>query len=353
VIARGAAHRRLRRPQLGFVGLGWIGLHRMQAIVESGAADCVAIADPDPGALERARTVAPDAQVAAGFEALLERELDGVVIATPSALHAEQAARALERGFAVFCQKPLGRSADEVRSVLARAMQRDRLLGVDLSYRYTDAAVQLRRLVQSRELGDVYAVNLLFHNAYGPDKPWFYDARQAGGGALLDLGTHLIDLALFILDYPEVCSVASQLFVQGRPLRDRALDVEDYAVAQLALDTGVALSVSCSWRLHAGCDCEIEASFYGPKGGAQLRNVAGSFYDFRSDALVGTARRSLSEPPDDWGGRAAVAWAAQLARSSRFDPEAKRLLAVAEVLDSIYLGARREPTVEAEPTCAS
>jgi predicted dehydrogenase len=345
------------RPKLGFLGLGWIGLHRMQAIAASGLAEIAALCDPDAAALDNARRVAPGALAVSSFEALLERELDGVVIATPSALHAAQAKRALQRGAAVFCQKPLGRSAQEVRDVLQSARRADRLLGVDLSYRHAQAVTHVQRLVQSGELGHVFAANLVFHNAYGPDKRWFYDPQQAGGGALVDLGIHLLDLALWILDYPQASPIASQLFVHGRPLRDRASQVEDYALAQLSLGSGLALSLSCSWRLHAGCDCVIEASFYGTRGGARMRNVAGSFYDFEAEALSGTARRALSVAPrDEWGGRAAVAWTEQLARNPRFDPQAERLWDVAHVLDEIYAqacGQSAEPALEGARTCGS
>src|SRR5690606_772649 len=162
--------------------------------------------------------------------------LDGVVIATPSALHAEQAEAALERGLAVFCQKPLGRTAAEARRVVAAARAADRLLAVDLSYRFTAGMQRIRGLVQRGELGHVYAADLRFHNAYGPDRPWFRDPRQAGGGCLIDLGIHLVDLALWTLDFPAVLDARGRLFTRGAPLTDAAAAVEDYAVAELELE---------------------------------------------------------------------------------------------------------------------
>jgi hypothetical protein len=72
------------------------------------------------------------------------------------------------------------------------------------------------------------------------------------------------------------------------------------------------------------------------EGGAALRNVDGSFYDFVADRLDGTAKRVLATPPDAWGGRAAADWARRLAAGARFDPDAERLVDVARVLDRIY-----------------
>jgi predicted dehydrogenase len=64
-------------------------------------------------------------------------------------------------------------------------------LGVDFCYRFLDETVAVRELVESGELGEIYAVDLVFHNAYGPDKPWFYDRTQSGGGCVVDLGNTL------------------------------------------------------------------------------------------------------------------------------------------------------------------
>ena len=71
-------------------------------------------------------------------------------------------------------------------------------------------------------------------------------------------------------------------------------------------------------------------------GGAALRNVNGSFYDFTAERFRGTARETLAAPPDEWGGRAVCDWAARLAAGERFDPAAWQLVAVAETLDRLY-----------------
>jgi predicted dehydrogenase len=324
------------RPRVGFLGVDWIGRHRMQAILGTEAVDVVAIADPSPEMAAEAGKLAPDARLVSTLDDILDAGVDGVVIATPSAMHAEQSIRALERGVAVFCQKPLGRTAAEVRAVVDAARGADRLLCVDLSYRFTDGMRRIRDLLGSGELGHIYAVDLVFHNAYGPDKPWFYDPALSGGGCVMDLGVHLVDLALWALNNPGVTDVSGRLFAGGEPLRDLASQVEDYAVATVGLDSGAVMQLACSWRLQAGCDAMISASFYGTGGGAALRNVNGSFYDFTAERYRGTARETLASPPDEWGGRAAADWATRLAAGERYDPLAERLVEVARVLDRIY-----------------
>jgi predicted dehydrogenase len=321
------------KPRVGFVGTGWIGRHRMEAMLATGVIEAAAICDPSAECIAEATKLAPEARVVPDFQDMLAIGLDGIVIATPSAMLAEQTVRALASGAAVFCQKPLGRNADEVTASIGAARAADRLLGVDLSYRHTAGGRAIVELVRSGALGRVFAVDLAFHNAYGPDKPWFYDPALSGGGCVIDLGVHLVDLALWALDFPQIGTVQAALFSEGGPLAPGK--VEDYAIASFtAGDAQVRLA--CSWRLHAGRDAVIEAAFYGTGGGAALRNVSGSFYDFTAERFNGTATERLTDPPDAWGGRAAAAWAEQLTRAPGYDPAAEQFLLSAEVLDRIY-----------------
>jgi predicted dehydrogenase len=151
----------------------------------------------------------------------------------------------------------------------------------------------------------------------------------------MDLGVHLVDLALWTLDFPAVTDVRATLFADGAPLRSTPEAVEDYALATLTLERGGVAQLACSWRLHAGQDAVIEVHFYGTAGAASLRNVNGSFYDFSAELCRGTTRTLLASPPDAWSGRAAVDWATRLAEGARFDAEAERLIEVAAVLDRI------------------
>ena len=325
-----------RAPRLGFLGTGWIGRDRLQAVAASGAGEIAGIVDSVPACAEAARVLAPRATVMESLDELLDAGLDGLVIATPSALHAGQSVAALERGLAVFCQKPLGRSAEETIRVVDAARDADRLLAVDLSYRHVDAARRVRDLVSSGALGEVFAAELVFHNAYGPDKPWFHDPALSGGGCVIDLGIHLVDLALWTLGQPAVSAVSARLFAGGLPLAGRTDVVEDYAVATLDFEGGGVARLACSWNLSAGRDAVIGAEFFGTNGSAALRNVGGSFYDFTATHARGTREETIARPPDAWGGRAVVAWARQLARDPGYDPDAERLVELAAAIDGIY-----------------
>jgi predicted dehydrogenase len=299
------------RPRIGFLGAG-TGRHRMEAL----ACD--------------------DLARVGSLEELPEHELDGVVIAAPTALQAEQAVAALERGLAVFCRNPCVGDAEETRKVLRAAREADRLLAVDLSYRHVEALRAAQGLVADGEIGLVHSLDLTLHNARGPDRPWSTRAELSGGGCLVDLGTHLVDLALWFTGAGEYAvETARILSLQGH-------EVEDQASAELALGNDEARArLACSWFQPAGAECAFECTAWGTDGAVSVRNVGGSFHEFRAELWRGTAAEAIVEPPDTRSSRAIGDWAQRLTGSRRYDPAADELQLLAEVIDDVYAEARR------------
>ncbi len=107
-------------------------------------------------------------------------------------------------------------------------------------------------------------------------------------------------------------------------------------MVRLDVAGGATLTLACSWFLPAGQAAVIGATFYGTDGAVALRNVGGSFYDLCAERFRGSSREVLAEPPDPWGGRAAVRWVRRLADGHGFDPEVAAVVDVARVLDEVY-----------------
>ncbi len=320
---------------LGFLGLGGIGKNRLDALLEPMLVENIHLYDPDMASLETILDTVPLAKIQQSYQEMLDENLDGIVIATPSALHAKQAIQAMEKGLAVFCQKPLGRNLVETQAVVNVAHKLNKLLFVDYSYRYTAAALCLKQLIKGKRLGKIYAVEAVFHNAYGPDKPWFYDPELAGGGCLIDLGSHLIDMALYLFDFPSIEVRYANLLKQGKANKTMGA-VEDFAEAQLSTATGISIRLACSWKLPVGKDAEIYFRVYGTEGGASFHNLGGSFNDFQTDVYTQNTTETFVTPPDDWEGRAIQHWADELAKKNEFKEANYQLLKVASILDDIY-----------------
>jgi predicted dehydrogenase len=325
-----------RVPRLGFVGLGWIGRKRLDAIAATGGVAVAALTDADTSRIADALQAYEDAEALPNLDALLDQDLDGVVIATPNGAHAEQVIACLKRGLPVFCQKPLATTAFDTQRVIEAARDADRLLATDYSYRHVQGMARLREIIHSGELGEVLSLDLVVHNAYGPSKQWCHDRKQAGGGCLLDLGVHLIDLALWLQRSAEMHVVSSRMFSQGKARRAGSEDIEDLAYIELRQSNGAIVRIACSWHAHIGCDAIIRADLHAQRGGASWHNVNHSFVDFDLDVFHGAQRERIGSSRDDWGPGALTQWVERLRENPSFDASSWDILAGARLIEEAY-----------------
>jgi predicted dehydrogenase len=209
------------------------------------------------------------------FEDLLVApSVDAVVISTPNALHVPQAQAALRAGKQVLVQKPLATSAADARATVDLATALGRVLFVDYSYRLLETAEALRAALP--EIGSVRAVSAAFHNTHGPraGRDWFIDPNLSGGGALIDLGVHLLDMLLWLLGPREARLERATL--DRRP----GLQVEHSAHMEVQLDE-VPVTLEVSWDAPLPLT-EINVVVDGARGQLRWDNVGGSFTHFRT-----------------------------------------------------------------------
>ena len=257
--------------RVGVAGLGWLGESLIKDLPRVGGLELVAVQDVLP---ERARAVADRYAARLSLERfddlLAVGDVDAVLICTPNGLHAEQAQAALEAGKDVLVQKPLALSCADAVRTLEVAARTERILFVDYTYRFLETMHVLRSSLPSA--GAIRSMRAAFHNIYGPgvEKTWFFDPRLSGGGALVDLGVHLLDLALWLVRPRSVRLVDAQLAY------DQGLPVEDAARLRLELDE-VPFELEVSWNAPL---TETEISF--ELDTVRWENVGGSFFRFRT-----------------------------------------------------------------------
>ncbi len=277
--------------RVGVVGLG-IGRAHIQGYLSHPLAHVVAIADRDAGRLE---SVGDEFSISGRYTSLEEmlaaEKLDILSVCTPNAFHKDMALAAFNAGCHVLCEKPMAMNAGEGRLMLDAARKAGKRLMIDFSYRFNEQSQALKRQVDSGILGDVYFARSVWHRrrgipgfgsapAFGESAApgsWFARKELSGGGPLIDLGVHRLDLALWLMGYPEPEWVMGAAYDSlGKTIaaaEGREFSVEDLAAGFIRFKNGACLEVEASWAANIAENELMETRLLGTKAGLVQRNI--------------------------------------------------------------------------------
>lgn len=232
--------------------------------------EVAAICDSDLG---KAQALAARFDVKETFddieEVLKYAHPDAVAICTPNHLHEIHVVSALAAGAHVLCERPLALTLGGVERVLQASERYGKRVMVGMNHRFRSDVQALRAFLSRGDLGQLQAIRAGWHT-FKPSRqmvPWRLRRQEAGGGAFLDLGLPLLDLALWLAGWPTPKRVAA--YAPGRAAGGAGA-VEDMAVALVVCDTGVALSIDVSWR-HMGEAERFWFDLVGTKGSASVQ----------------------------------------------------------------------------------
>lgn len=269
--------------RVGVIGLG-MGYSHARAFRNNPDAELVALCDTDEVRLKKVSDEFGINNRFSNYSTLIESGIcDAVSVATPNKFHAEITISALKQGMHVLCEKPMALSTAEALSMKAAAESAKKNLMINFSYRYTPVSKALKSQVDNGILGDIYFGRTVWHRRRGIPGfgGWFCDKELAGGGPLIDLGVHRIDLALWLMGYPEPVTVSSAVYnglaVEMARRAEKKYSVEDLACALVRFDNGASLIIEASWALNIGEPEHMVTSLYGRKGGLVQKNTDGGY----------------------------------------------------------------------------
>ena len=206
----------------------------------------------------------PDADVYTDYKELLKDEtIDSVDICTPNYLHSIIAVAAFEAGKHVFCEKPDAVNVEEVLKMKAAADKAGKTLMVMRNNRFVDASKYAKKYIEAGKMGEIYCGRCGWQRRRGiPGKGgWFTTKEQSGGGPLIDLGVHLIDLSIWLMGNPTPVAVSGNTYCKfadndssdsvnsdfGDKMENGTFDVEDLAMGMIRFDNGAVLQIEFSW----------------------------------------------------------------------------------------------------------
>lgn len=233
--------------------------------------------------MDRAKQLAQDNEIpnfyGSHLDMLKNEDLDVVSICTPNYAHTENTLDALKAGCHVLCEKPLACTAEEVRKMIKMAKRRKKHLMTAQHFRFTSEAKTLYEFVKAGDLGDVYFAKVNAIRRWGiPGWGVFHIKCKSGGGALIDIGVHQLDLTMWLMGCPEPVTVSGTTFTKVGQRKDLKLrygwdwnrkefDVDDYAAGFVRFKNGACLNIECSWAGHIKQD-RFETALVGTEGGA-------------------------------------------------------------------------------------
>jgi len=255
----------MQKVKIGIIGLGSIAqLVHLPNLLKLENAELTAVTEVKKN---RLNTIADKFNVAERYsdynEMLEKSDIEAVIIATPTNTHKDIAIDCINAGKDVLVEKPLARTFAEAKAVVEAARKSKRKLMVGMNLRYRPDTMLLRSIVSSGEIGEPFYAKCGWVRRQSSEEKWFTKKEEAGGGVIIDLGIHLLDLALWLMNYPDVNSVSCKNYYHNTK------SVEDTAISFLKFKNDSLINMEVSWSLPTDKD-HFFLSVFGTKGSFTL-----------------------------------------------------------------------------------
>jgi predicted dehydrogenase len=305
----------LDRIRIGVIGAGNIGNVHINEFKKLSDATIAAVTDAYlPLAEARGQEHGIPKVYASHEELLADPELDAVIVAVPNELHASIAIAALEAGKHVLLEKPMAVNAASAKNIVRAHQRSGKVLMMAHQMRWEPLNLQVKEQVEKGALGSIYNVKTGWMRRKGIPGwgTWFTQMSKSGGGPLIDIGVHMLDLSLHLMGSPKPVSVFGTTYAEfgpkkkgigtwGKPDWSGSYDVEDLATALIKMEDSSTLTLDVSWAAHTNyVDNGPYIYLMGSEGGASLCGGKGSLH---TELFDRTADIELSVPQNDEGSR--------------------------------------------------
>ncbi len=288
--------------RVAVIGLG-VGKGHVESVLKSTEGELVAVVDLRRECLEPYQDRLGEAGLFTDHrEMLLKMQPDLVALALPNSLHRSFTLDALAAGAHVFCEKPMATSVAGAEEMRDAARAAGLQLGINFSQRFLPASRAFKEIIANGELGEIYHGYCSWMRRYGIPGfgGWFGQKKLSGGGPLIDLGVHRIDLALWLMGHPKVvsvCGAAHHRIGVPRALKmNAAFDVEDFATGFVRFDTGASLTFEVSWESHQRKNDIQQMRILGSAGSIEQDDNR-CLHHFHRDAAFCTTEIDVSNMP--------------------------------------------------------
>lgn len=272
--------------RVGIIGAGWPGLRHADGYRNAGGFDVQAVADLIPARRKALmEQFAVSREFASYDELLADEQIEAVSICLPNHLHLPAALAAFKAGKHVVCEPPPATTLGEAKKIAAAAAKARKTLLYGLQRRFGGNEQAARQAIEKGYAGDVYHVRAAWMRTRGvpTGTGWYTERAKSGGGAIIDLGLHMLDLAWHLLGQPKLATAYATS--ASRLSASAAFDVEEAGFALLKFEGGQSLELATSWAINQppqqqGTLCRV----HGDKGAIDVYRGEGSMLYHKFDA---------------------------------------------------------------------
>jgi len=252
----------MSKLKVGVVGAGFAGRAHMEGYKNIEDVNLIAVCDVSK---ERAQEAAEKYGIAQFFtdygDMLKISDLDAISVCLPNKMHEPVAVAALNAGKHVLCEKPLASNAEEAAKMVEASGKSKKLLAMSLNFRYEGRSLTLKKMIESGKLGEIYYAKTSMLRTNSIPRGWFHVKERSGGGPLLDLASHMLDVTWWLMGCPEPVTASgityAKLGVAGKGMGiwgvgygDGPVDIEDLAIGLIKFKEGQTIFVDVSWALN-------------------------------------------------------------------------------------------------------
>ncbi|MGN7311675.1 Gfo/Idh/MocA family protein [Alkalicoccobacillus gibsonii] len=304
-----------------------------------------------------------DAKVYTDYTELLkDPSIDVVHVCTPNKSHSYISIAAMEADKHVLCEKPMAKTAEEAREMVEVSKRTGKKLTIGYDNRYRNDSLYLKELVEQDELGEVYYAKAhAVRRRAVPTWGVFLNEDEQGGGPLIDIGTHAIDLTLWTMNNYKVKSVVGNVYYKLSqtenaanafgPWDPKEFTVEDSAFAFITMENGATVTLEASWALNTLDVDEAKATLCGTKAGADMRDglrINGEklsrLYVTKPDLNAGGVAY-YSGGSESQADREARLWIEAILEDKEPFVKPEQALVVSEILEAIYESSKTGKTI--------
>ena len=347
--------------KVAIIGCGGIGTAKhLPSLSKVEEVEVVAFCDIIIERAEKAREKfgTEDAKVYTDYkEMLAEGSYDAVHVCTPNSSHAELSIAALEAGSHVMCEKPMAKTSEEARAMIEAAERTGKKLTIGYQNRFRTDSTYLHAACEEDELGEIYSAKAhAIRRRAVPTWGVFLDEEAQGGGPLIDIGTHALDLTLWMMDNYQPKYVVGNTY---RKLADtenaanafgswdpKEFNVEDSAFGYIVMENGASIYLESSWALNTVKSGEAKTTLHGTKGGADMNDgltINGEDHGllFDKQVIVDPGAVDFFEgDADDPEVLEAKQWIQAIIHDTEPVVKPREALIVTEILEAIYQSAK-------------